>query len=472
MNWRAGILKLLKWMTIAATLFLVLYFAATTQPERNTLLGSSLAMEAESLLNGKALRASADTAREGSIMVGWSQRSIVPPLETPTYGYSKRLRRGITEIADSVFVKALAISIGGSPPVVFLTADLCIWVPALSGPIERELSREFPDIFLYLGATHTHSGPGGYALGPADRLVMGGIEQPSIERVIRNSISAVRAAVAGLRPGSFRSLSAAMPHSVRNRLGRQERVDDELTFLEFRSGTERCAMVFFDAHATTVGAASIICSADYPGEIARGLGRQGYSEVLFFAGSTGQAGALLCGHDASGTGTAIAREYGDSLLARIIPLAESGLPFASITSLCTFSSPILLPPYQFRLGRRILRPEFTRLLLGTTDPIARVTAIRIGTTLLISHSFEFSSVLARSIREQVRTSGYHLRISGFNGTHYLYVVPDQYYDDDSYEPPFSLFGPSLGSYLERITIQLATFMTSPAASPEPFDLTQ
>ena len=109
---------------------------------------------------------------------------------------------------------------------------------------------------------------------------------------------------------------------------------------------------------------------------------------------------------------------------------------------------------------RIVRPAVASWLAGTENSRAFVHALRIGNTVYIGHSFEFSSPMSRRLKDRLNSPSGKLIITGFNGHHNLYSIPGEYYDDPSLEASLTLYGPGLGSYLDAATAQVYEFMKS------------
>ncbi len=447
---------------ILVLMLCAIYFGLTTTIDRSPILGSEIARASESLLREEAVRIGALRPQHGTLRLGWAHASITPRLGTPTYGYSARRARGVIGINDSVYVYALALSAGDSQPVVFLTADICTWVDDISNRITAELASLVTRKQIYFAVTHTHSGPGGYARGPIDAWLMGGLDVGQCDMLVHAAVEATTKAIYSLEPGAYRELVTRLPACVVNRIEPDDPVDDELLLVEYKKDSGAlCAFVSYCAHATTIGPKSVVCSGDYPAIVRNVLLQHGYSEVLFVSSSTGQAGPALDGVRVSNGNVEDANRYGSAVTERLVALAaESAKPFMHNIEITSFMSTVALPRYQYRVAGRILRPWIIGWLIGTQNARALVQAFRLDGSLYISHSFEFSGVIARRLKQFKQIEGRHLFITGLNGTDYLYVVPEEYYDRETYEASLSLFGPHLGSYLEKITAQLSSFMFS------------
>ena len=450
------------------------YLWLTEPLDRAPLLGSPVAAESERLLTEAAVSTRARAVEAGALRVGWASGSITPPLGTATYGYGARRGQGVTSIKDDVFANALAVSVGEGPPLVFLSADLCLWVSDVSERIAQEVRDVAPRERIYFGATHDHSGPGGYADGPAAAFSMGERDPAIVDLIVGGSVKAIRDAVAGLGPGAFRELSVPAPQFVKNRTPVKDPVDDELLLVEYRKADgRRFAFVSFSAHATAIGHRPLVCSGDYPGALLRGLRERGYDGGIFFASETGQAGPRVSGKSVYGPDVGGAYALGAALAERVVALsAESTASYSDHSSLAIFRSRIALPAYRFPQLGRAIDPGIAATLIGAREALARVHAVRMGETVYIGHSFEFSSVIGKRLKEWASARGGRLVLTSFNGDHNLYVVPENAYGQ-GYESGMTLFGPGLGPYMERISQQTYDCMRALGGDPAPaFDLSR
>jgi hypothetical protein len=388
--------------------------------------------------------------------IGWAAASITPPPGLPTYGYSSRLGAGIRTIADSVFVKGVAIQVEDETPMLILSADICMWVADISAKIVKGLSSYVPSENIYFGVTHTHSGPGGYAKGPVDRFLMGGIDEVQCQRLVEQTIRAGATALTALSPGTWRPLADSLPQYIQNRVNPDDPIDSELVVFEFRKEDgEKGILTFFGAHATTVNAEEAICSGDYPSALNRFLLKHGYSFSGFIASATGQAGPTVGGVRVSGDGSEQAQMYGDLIGREVMRLtSNTDIAFRDSIELATLLFELRLPEFQYRVLQRVLSPLITGWMIGSQDRVAAMHGIRVGNMILVGQPFEASAVSALTTRKIIGDGGKKLVITGFNRDNFFYVVPAGYYSHDGYESSLTLFGPHFEAYLEGLTTRL------------------
>ncbi|MBI4548322.1 MAG: neutral/alkaline non-lysosomal ceramidase N-terminal domain-containing protein [Ignavibacteriae bacterium] len=459
------LIRFILWLFIIITFILFVgFFALTSSFDGDSILSIETAEQTEQFLAHAAAVFNSTLIEEGFIDIGWSSASITPPTGKPLYGYSSRLRRGAREIKDSVYVRALAIRVGNNVPLIFLTADICLWTREISDRIASNVSGTLPRQRIYFGATHTHSGPGGYAIGAIDALIMGGRDESLIDRLVDQSCRAILEAIANLQPGSYREHSIPAPEFIYNRERLSDSIDNELSLVEFKTFNEqRCALVFYGAHPTVLNG-QLVCSGDYPGALSRALKTQGYDEALFLAGDVAQAGPAIGGIKVSSDSVEVAWRFGEEIAKKLITFTDScAIPFTNRTTLAIFLSPIKLPPFHYRIAGRLLRPMVIKsCLFEPPEPRAFVHAVKLGETVYMGHSFEFSSVIGRELKQHARRKDGHLIITSFNGCHNFYMVPDRDFNLSTYETRTSLFGPYLGSHLERISEQVFDLMHTPS----------
>lgn len=455
--------------TFAVVAVLLIAFAAslcaisTQALDRSPILGTPLAEASR-----QAIRDALPTTERGSLRAGWAARSMTPPIGTPTLGYGARWGEGTRAVSDSVFVRALAIAAGDGAPIVILSAELCLWTTDLSEAVASAVSDVVLRERLYVGATHTHNGPGGFVHGPAIELSMGAFDPDQRELILRASEHAVRDAVAKLAPAKYRARSLDGSTWIENRSRPEALLDDRIELVEFeREDGARFALVVFAAHATSIGPAWVETSGDYPGALVRGLESQGFDGALFLAGGTGQAGPRLDGDTAQQAGTEAAYSVGEQLADAIGQEPAEPRAFRDVVSLAVLRAPVALPPWRARIAGRAFRPWLARWLLGMDQPVAHIHALRLDETVFLGHSFEMSAVVARDLEGRAADRGLQLSITSFNGGHAFYVVPGEDFDLPVYESGMTFFGPGLADYLAQLSEDALAAITLSESAREP-----
>src|SRR5687768_2107422 len=146
----------------------------------------------------------------GSHRAGWSRIAIEAPPGVPLAGFGEREGAPSTGLRDQVWVRAFAIE-AGEHRVVLVTADLLELDAGTSDEIRDRLAPEIDPRAVFFTASHTHSGPGGYASAPIWQLVTGPFDERAFEAVVDAHVKAVRAAISDLAPAKIGSASETVP---------------------------------------------------------------------------------------------------------------------------------------------------------------------------------------------------------------------------------------------------------------------
>lgn len=409
---------------------------------------------------------------EGAVEAGFGRASLTPKLgkddwltgsfETlPLAGYGDRGGAAATGVHDPLFVRSLALRVGGETLVV--TSFDMLLVPgavaeALAADLRASLGLERRQ--LYLGATHTHASFGGWDDRLVARSVVGKGDADVVAWVKRQAAASIREAMADLRPATLRQGAVEAPGMIRNSLSADGGpVNAVLPFLALQQLDGRSAvLVSFGAHPTIVPASVRELSGDYPGFLTAALEARGFDMALFLAGAVGGQKAVP-----GDKGLDAARLYGEALADRLVPAVEAA-PEATRTALASAGSPVAMPPPQLRLaaGWRV-RPWLADMVLRLPDMIYQQGA-RVGNLVLAASPTDYSGELALRLRSALSERGLIGSVTSFNGGYAGYVVPSAYDNSDSYEArDMNFYGPGAGEYLSEMLIRLAEGLASAEA---------
>lgn len=409
---------------------------------------------------------------EGPIAAGMGRASLTPSLgrddwvaggfaSLPLAGYADRRGASATGVHDELFVRALALRVGGET-LVFTSFDMLL-VP---GAVAEALARRLPELGLerrqlYLGATHTHSSFGGWDDRLAARFVAGRSQPAVVEWIERQAAASIREALADLRPATLRQGAVEAPDMIENSLSADGTpVNAIMPFIAVeQDGGRRAVLTSFGAHPTLVPASVRELSGDYPGFLAAALEADGFDMALFLAGAVG-------GHKAtSEKGFDAARRYGEALAERLEP-AIAAAPVLTDTQVGSAGSAVALPPLQVRFaaGWRV-RPWLADMVLQLPDAIYQQSA-RVGSVVLAASPVDYSGELALRLRSAMSDRGLIASVTSFNGDYAGYIVPAAYDNSDSYEArDMAFFGAGAGEYLSEMLIRMAEAL----AQPKPAD---
>lgn len=375
----------------------------------------------------------------------------------PLAGYGDRRGRPATGVHDDLFVKAIALR-AGRTTVVLVGMDALI-VPrevALAACAELERDPHLRREQIYLSATHTHCSLGGWGEGVVGEAFAGPYQPAARQWMAACIVTAVRNAVADLRPAAVGQGSLACAEFVRNRLvGNLGRVDPEFSYLVVRQASGTTAVLgSFAAHATVLSGRVMEFSADYPGAWQRGVEKATGGLAVFLAGGVGSSSPVPGAGGFDGV-----ERMGSALAQRVL----ERLPQTPVTNqvlLGALGLEVALPPLHLRVADHVrLRPWLAARLL----PVGNTTflqGVRLNDTVWLSTPCDFSAELALGIKDSLRARGLRAVITSFNGDYIGYIIPSRYYHMSGYEPRvMSFFGPNISDYLDEFVRRLARALT-------------
>jgi len=371
----------------------------------------------------------------------------------PLAGYGQRSGRPATGVHDELYVKAVALRVGGSLGVM-LGADALIIPPEVTAlamsRIEQELklSREQ----IYLSATHTHCSLGGWGEGFVAEAFAGDFQPGSRVWFSDRIVSAIRDAIADLKPASFGHNRFAAPEFIRNRLvGELGRVDPEFSYAVFKQNDGKLALLgSFSAHATVLSGNVMEFSGDYPGYWQRAIEKETGGAAVFLAGGVGSHSPVSGGKAFEGV-----EKMGQALSQRLL----AQLPQTALTNWIAFGMlgfDLTLPPLNIRVSDNIrLRPWLAKRIMPARSA-AYLQAFRLNDSMWISTPCDFSGELALDIKDFLRVRGSHAVVTSFNGDYVGYVICPRYYHMNGYEPRvMSFFGPNVPDYFDEFIRTMA-----------------
>ncbi len=381
----------------------------------------------------------------------------------PLAGYGSRQGRPATGVHDDLYVKAVALQVEDRLGVMVGVDALIIPAEVTDLVMQRlETETDLRREQVYLSATHTHSGFGGWGEGLVAEAFAGPFQPGARVWLAEQIVAAIGAAVADLQPALLAQGCFDAPELIRNRLvGDLGKVDPEFSWLWLRrSGGRGIVLGSYSAHATVLSGNSMLFSADYPGGWQRAVEAATGDAAIFLAGAVGSQSPVAKGDD----GFDRAEQMGHALARQT--LAE--LTHAALTNRATFDFlglEVSLPPLNVRVSDGIrLRPWLARKLLPVR-PRSFLQVFRINDTLWMSTPCDFSAELALGIKDHLRARGHRGVITSFNGGYIGYVVPARYYHLNGYEPRLmSFFGPNVPDYFDELLRTMATDVLGPSSA--------
>lgn len=234
-------------------------------------------------------------------LAGWARTEITPDIPCRMGGYGKRSAPA-NAIHDPLYAHALALGTR-EQPLVIIICDLVGVDETLAHELRQQITEQFPAANVWLGATHTHSGP------DASRALSFVREQPDPvirRRIIAGANSAARSALAHMHDVWVRHASGTINGIATNRDHPDDSADlalDMLCFYDTNEPQAQPAAIFasFPCHPTILDATNLALSADLPGAYRRQLHAL-LGEDTWLGLATGAAGDISTRHMRQGQG--------------------------------------------------------------------------------------------------------------------------------------------------------------------------
>lgn len=234
-----------------------------------------------------------------AVRAGWATAEITPDLPCWMGGYGDRTKPA-SAIHDPLFANALAL---GDPaaPLIVVICDLVAVDASLVRGVRERVAAAVPGATVWLGATHTHSGP------DVGRL-LSDREPPAavVERIVAGATEAAGEAVRHMRTvrAAWASSFVQGVASNRDHPGSNEEITLDLLCLyadDDMSGAPSAVFGSFPCHPTVLGADNYAISADLPGAYRRQL-RIRLGAETWLALATGASGDISTRHLRQGQG--------------------------------------------------------------------------------------------------------------------------------------------------------------------------
>lgn len=387
---------------------------------------------------------------KGKLHVGWSSFNITPNHTMPMAGYAPR--NHFDSVHDSLFTKVLAIS-NESTISYLITIDLLLFPPRLKElVVEKMKEQKRANEFLYLSASHTHSGLGGWNESMAGQFIAGKYDAVWLNAVADSIISNMNQAKKNSLPAKLSYWETDAGEYVTNRLVANGKIDGKLRGLKIIRQDSSDAILFtYSAHPTNINHLAKIISGDYPNAINKKLNKKGIDFSIFMAGMIGSHRLDHIDKSDYELVNSAAELLSDKIL--IAPIND-------LTDSITISSRSIdlpLAPSQLRIGKNWkIRDWLFTLALGKLK--ADITYLRIGDILMLGTSCDFSGELAinQKLEQLSNQKNLHLIITSFNGNYTGYITDDSHYDGVVAEEVRAMnwVGPYYGEYYGEVVKKL------------------
>jgi hypothetical protein len=358
---------------------------------------------------------------------GWSSRTITPPTGTPLAGFGDRKGKPSTGVHDEIFVKALALS-DGTDTAVIVGADMLIIPENVVELVWASVSKQTPltanDILF--NASHSHSGPGGFAPGYASKAFNGPYD-PNIPDFLAGAFTqAIVEAYRSLEPAKVTHGGLDAPQYIRNRTRKDGPIDSELSYMlvEQEDG-DRCFVVSYSAHPTILGADNMKFTGEYPGFLMRRIIERTGAEAIYLGGAVGSMSPRPPDRE---NPFDCCRAMGEALADKVLEAVVDAKLFEDKVDIASIGLPVQLPPFQLRLSKNWRVSKFLFPILGI-DTDGWMHAVRIGDIALVGTPADYCGEISIDLKSRTQNCVDDLWVLSFNGDYVGYISPDRYYYD-------------------------------------------
>lgn len=392
--------------------------------------------------------------QEGTVEASVAVGEITPPVGEPMAGYSGRSPKESNAIKDRLFAKSLTFKVGNKC-ISIVSADILLFLPQLRSEIIRKTNLKEEE--LYFTSTHTHSGPGGYAKGLIEEIVLGSFSQQILDRLSQQVADVILKSRNNLQSakvctGVLRANPAWVP-ITRNRSDAAARGYEEVDFVRVLRGDKPLAtLIVASPHATCLDRDNHQISGDYPTNLQTQMEKEFGGVCMFAAGSVGTMGPARVADNQDENAKSIA----NLICCRFRPvLTANDSKCKSAISLGSWILLVDIPDAQYRV-RFIdavgLSPFVSSRLHGTQSYIH---ALRIDDLVLFGTPSDFSGELAEKLSAGTKKEGLKPVITSFNGDYIGYLITRKRFDEQSFESREENFtGPWGGEYFYDVLTRL------------------
>lgn len=405
--------RFIKYLIILCIFISLAVFSFIKPYDRSTYLSMPFYQQMLTRIDSVDIR----TADRGIFMAGWAKGSILPPARVPIASYG--IRENYESVHDTIYAKAFAFS-NGAQQATLVTIDLLIFPPSVYQYLADSLGTSYMHT-LFLSATHTHNGPGGWLKGPAAQFIAGSFSDDYVQHIGNTIIRLINEAHKNLQPSNI--VYYQIPHieNIANRLVRNDVVDSMLRYTVISQPNRKAILVSYGAHANCISHKIDEISADYPGELCRELEAHGYNIAAFIAGAVGSMTNNCNGL----TNYACTDQIGKAIAHKILSTPLHRQYSHDTIQVISGNIDLLVKETAPRITKNwTLRPWLFRQLLGNQTLF--LSYLKLGNISFIGAPCDFSGVIASEIYYQ--HSQYPFIITSFNGSYAGYITPLRYED--------------------------------------------
>ncbi|MEQ8763285.1 MAG: neutral/alkaline non-lysosomal ceramidase N-terminal domain-containing protein [Planctomycetota bacterium] len=400
--------------------------------------------------------AGASRAGSGAFRFGVGKAEVQAPVGAPLAGYGDRASAPSLGYLEPIFARALALADGNDVAVVVSTDILIINEP-LEQEVMRRLQARLPDLQshqIFICATHTHSGPGGYGRLALEELVMGRFQEYMLPLLADAISEAVLESLEDLDFGELAYAQAWAPEAISNRVGETGEVNPLVDVVACRRpGAETSAFwITYSAHPTVLPSENLYFSGDYPASLCRELEAEGEGVLaLFTAGTVGGQRPSRAGRERLDACTWIGH-----LVSRRAREALEAARWQGEVDVRTAEVTIELPPRQVRLipfGPLFKLPEPLGLPIVPKER-SKVQLLALDRQAFYGTPCDLGWDVGEAMRLAAGERGWLLTAISHTEGYVGYCCREARFWRRGYEAQMSFFGPYMDRYFQDVLTTL------------------
>lgn len=372
----------------------------------------------------------------GQLKTGWARVNITPSGSMPMAGYMPRDH--FDTVHDSLYARILVID-NGSFRAAMINVDLLIFPPLLR---DKLLQHVDSTTFLYLSATHTHNGVGGWDPSIGGRLITGSFSEEWVDDVAKRIGAAAQSVT--LKAAAIQYWESDATELVENRVNVDSgKVDGKLRGIRVvRNDSSRAILFTYSAHATSIQKELLDISADYPAKVIEELQKEN-DFGMYMSGMVGSHRFRFTPENNYDFINLVAPKLADKIRnAKYDTLVDHPV-IRSAHAKITFDEPALRFSKNWRASPLVFNLLFNELK-------GELTYLELGDVIFIGTPCDFSGEIyvMDSLERYAEERGKHLIITSFNGDYIGYITYDKHYDVSTKEEIRTLnwVGPYFGEY--------------------------
>jgi hypothetical protein len=355
-------------------------------------------------------------------------------------------RDGFDKVRDSLYARIMRVD-NGSVSALLINVDLLLFPPKLKDRLIEKLKGQNQDHhFLFLAATHTHNGVGGWDDSPVGQLILGSYDDQWVEEIAARLAEAVTRL--NPQPAKISPWEIDASEWVENRIAFDKGKKDGMLrgFTVERKDNKKALFFTYSAHATSIPKEIRHLSADYPADVIK-LAEREFDFGMYMAGMVGSHRFVWFPDQYD----EYVPKVSGLLYQRISERKEEA--YTDQLSITSAHIPIPFGPSQMRISKDWkVRDWVFRWMINPLE--GELTVLALGDILLIGTPCDFSGEIyvEEALGALAASKGKHLLITSFNGNYNGYITYDGHYDSVEKDEVRTMnwVGPHYGSYFARM----------------------